>query len=96
MIEIIDLIGSNGILIVIAGIFIYDHITTNKKVQKTLDQNAEMLKSIDQTSANTAKSLELLQATTVENRSLTQENKRIVTDIETKVDCIKRKAGFTS
>ena len=87
MIEVITQIGNLGILVVIAGVFLYDHLNTNKKVREALEQNTKFLEGIQDTNANITLTLALL-------KDSMEENKRISGSIEAKVDCIKRKAGY--
>ena len=86
--EIVDKIGNFGILVVIAGIFLYEHFTSNKKTQTMMEQNSEMLKEMKNTNENTAKALEIIQ----ENQAHTI---KITEGIDKKIDCIKEKANIS-
>ena len=77
--EAMEAIGNYGILIVIAGLFLYEHISVNKKTKAIQEQNTGLLKEMQETNKNTAKALEILK----ENQS----HMIVVTErIEYKID----------
>ncbi|MCL2355184.1 MAG: hypothetical protein FWC68_04890 [Oscillospiraceae bacterium] len=86
--ELISGISNYTVLIVIAGMFLYEHFTVSKKTQEIQKQNSELLKEMKNTNVNTAKALEIL-----------QENQRhminVTERIEEKIDCVKEKANIS-
>lgn len=73
--EITQLIFNYGIGFVIVGLFIYDWITNKKDIKKTLTQNEKALEEIANSTKNTAKSLELLQQSMNEQKSIVERIK---------------------
>lgn len=82
--EILEMISKFGVSLVIVGLFLYDWLTTRKQMQETLKQNSTCLDEIKktninnaETNKNTAKSLELLQASMdTQKEFLFQHDKR--------------------
>ena len=88
MMELIESVGNIGVLAIIAGVFIFEHITTNKKTLLLHEQNTELLKEMKSSNDNTAKALEIIQENQKHTINVTER-------IETKIDCIKEKADIT-
>ena len=82
--EILELLNKFGVPLVIVGLFLYDWFTTRKEMKNTLEQNSTCLEEIKntninnlETNRNTAKSLELLQASMdTQKEFLFQHDKR--------------------
>lgn len=85
--DILQAIGNFGILVVIAGMFLYEHFTSDKHTQEIQKHNAEMLEEMKNTNNNTAKALEIIK----QNQDYTIN---ITERIEKKIDCIKVKANI--
>lgn len=73
--EVTSLLFNYGIGFVIVGLFIYDWITNKKDIKKTLGQNEKALEEIANSTKNTAKSLELLQQSMSEQKSMVERIK---------------------
>ena len=85
--ELVSGISNYGILIIIAGIFLYEHFSINRKTRVIQEQNTKLLTEMQETNKNTAKALEIIQ----EN----QNHMVIVTErIEHKIDCVKKEANI--
>ena len=87
MVEMINAIAQLGVLVVIAGIFLYQSVVSNQKMAETLKVISESNKNISNSNENISKTLDRL--TGWQEESL--ENGR---EILRKVDCIKIKAGY--
>ncbi len=87
MTELMDSVANLGVLVVIAVIFIYDHLSTSKKTEQIQQNNNELLKQQLLLLENQSKTLDIL----LEN---TEKNYKKDIEIERKIDCIKEKANI--
>ena len=60
-VELFENIGNFGILIIIAGVFLWDHISYKKKREKSIEKEAILLREISNTNNNISKSIDVLQ-----------------------------------
>lgn len=74
--EVVKLVSDYGIQFVIVILFLWDWVTNKKKISQTLDQNEKCLKEISVSSANTAKTLELLQQSMTAQSNLLNKHDR--------------------
>lgn len=89
--NVIEMIGNFGVLVIIAGIFLWEHITSKKKIADTLDQNSKMLEEMRNTNCNTAKSLELLQESMNTQKDFLYEHDKRCGNIERSIQEINLK-----
>ncbi|NCB95600.1 MAG: hypothetical protein EOM35_03915 [Negativicutes bacterium] len=87
MVEIINAVAQLGVLVVIAGIFLYQSVVSNQKMAETLKVISESNKNISNSNENISKTLDRLTGWQEESLSIGRETLR-------KVDCIKIKAGY--
>lgn len=80
------------------GLFLYDWLTTRKDMQKTLEQNSTCLEEIKntnvnnaETNRNTAKSLELLQASMDTQKDFLFQHDKRCEEIEKSIEKINLK-----
>lgn len=77
MTEIAEILSNYGVGAIIICLFIYDWLTNKKDIKNTLTQNNKFLTEINNSSSNTAKSLDLLQQTIdAEKQALLTHDKR--------------------
>jgi hypothetical protein len=79
--DIVHVIVDYGVLVVIAGIFLFDWVKNKDRVNKTLEQNTSILRELSSTNANISKTLDLLQT------SLNTQHDLLV-EIEHKIETI--------
>ena len=86
--EIVKLIGEHGLLIVIAGLFIWDWLVNKKNNAETLKELKDSNKNIATSSQNIAKSLDIIL-----NNQIREENSlnNIVEKIDRNYEELRRK-----
>lgn len=94
----LEMLGNYGVPFVIVGLFLYDWFTTRKDMQKTLEQNSRCLDEIKntninnaETNRNTAKSLELLQASMDTQKDFLFQHDKRCEEIEKSIEKINLK-----
>lgn len=91
--EIIKLVSSYSILIVIAGLYLWDSISNKKKTgelekqnNNILIQNSKCLEEMSTSNANISKTLEILQVTTNNTNANIEEIKKDVLIIKNEIE----------
>ncbi len=87
MVELTESIANFGVLVVIAAVFLYDHVVTNRKMQESINQTNKFLENQEDSNKNISASLDLL------NKSI-NENYSISGRIEDKVNQINNRSGI--
>lgn len=72
--EIIQSISESGILIVIAGVFVYTYLTDKKENKERDAKYNESLRLLSESNTNIAKALDLLNVNSVNNDKLLREH----------------------
>lgn len=72
--EIIQSISESGILIVIAGVFLYTYLTDKKENKERDAKYNESLRLLSESNTNIAKALDLLNVNSVNNDKLLREH----------------------
>lgn len=74
-------IADLGILVIIAGIFLYDWLKNSDHVNRTLDQNTQLLQALSSTNKNISEALNLLRKSMDNQLALLKEHDARSTDL---------------
>lgn len=80
-----------GVLLVIAGIFLYDWLKNKDRVNDTLKQNTKILGELSNTNSNISKTLDLLQTSMDLQRNMLIEHDNRSTRIERQIETMLNK-----
>lgn len=72
--EMIDAISESGVLIVIAGVFLYTYITDKKNNKERDEKYNESLRLLSESNQNIARALDLLNVSSCNNDKLLREH----------------------
>lgn len=76
--EIVKALSDNGILIIIAAVFIWNTITVQKELQKNIQSQSSILESLKTTCENTATALNIIQNTIASSVAALDNNTEIL------------------
>lgn len=80
-----------GVLLAIAGIFLYDWLKNKDRVNDTLKQNTKILGELSNTNANISKTLDLLQTSMDLQRNMLVEHDNRSVKIEHQIETMLNK-----